>query len=37
MKILVVEVEMFHADRQTVMTKVIVTFCNFSKEPKTGK
>ena len=34
MKIRLVGAELFHADRQTDMTKLIVTFRNFVKEPK---
>lgn len=34
MKLLVVGVDLFRADRQTVLTKIIFTFCNFAKEPK---
>jgi hypothetical protein len=34
MKICPVEAELFYADGQTDMTKLIVTFCNFAKAPK---
>jgi len=34
MKILSVGVELFHADRRTDMTKLIIAFSNFSNEPK---
>jgi hypothetical protein len=39
MKIRPMETELFHADEQTNMTKLIVTFCNFanvSKKAVTG-
>jgi hypothetical protein len=29
-----VEVELFHAERRTDMTKIIVAFCNFAKKAK---
>ena len=35
MKIHLVRAELFHADRRTDMTKVIVVFRNFSNAPKT--
>jgi hypothetical protein len=35
MKICSVDAELFHADRQTDMTKLIVDFRNFANEPKT--
>jgi len=34
MKIHLVEVNLFHADRQTYMTKLIAAFCNFAKHIK---
>jgi len=34
MKILPVEAELFHADRRTDMTKLIVAFRNFANAPK---
>jgi hypothetical protein len=34
MKICPVEAELFHADRQTDMMKLIVAFRNFTKAPK---
>ena len=34
MKIRPLEAELFNADRRTDMTKLIVTFLNFSNEPK---
>jgi hypothetical protein len=34
MKILPVGAELFHADRQTDMTKLIVAFLNFVNPPK---
>jgi hypothetical protein len=34
MKILSVGAELFHADRRTDMTKLIIAFRNFSNEPK---
>jgi len=34
MKILIVGAELFHADRQTDMKKLLVTFRNFAKAPK---
>ena len=36
MKIRVVGAELFHADRLTVMTKLIVAFLNFVNDPKNG-
>ena len=36
MKIRSVEAELFHADGQTDMTKLIVAFRNFVNAPKTG-
>ena len=35
-KIRSVGAELFHADRQTYMTKLIVAFRNFAKAPKNG-
>jgi len=37
MKNLLVGAELFHADRRTDMTKVIVTFRSYSKAPKGTK
>jgi hypothetical protein len=37
MKIFVVGVDMIRADRQTVITQAVDTFCNFAKELKTVK
>ena len=34
MKVRPVGVELFHADRRTVMTKIIVAFSNFANVPK---
>jgi hypothetical protein len=34
MKILLLEAELFHADGQTYMTKLIVAFRNFANAPK---
>jgi len=34
MKISPVGAELFHVDRQTDMTKLIVTFCDFAEAPK---
>jgi hypothetical protein len=34
MKIVPVRAELFYADGQTDMTKLIVAFCNFAKAPK---
>jgi hypothetical protein len=34
MKICPVATELFHADRQTDMMKLTVTFCNFANAPK---
>ena len=36
MKIRPVGAELFHADGQTDMTKLMVAFCNFAKSSKTG-
>jgi len=35
MKIRSMEAEMFRPDERTDMTKLMVTLCNFVKEPKT--
>jgi hypothetical protein len=37
MKILLVRAEVFHADRQTDMAKLIVTFCKFTNAPEKVK
>jgi hypothetical protein len=34
MKIHPIEVDLFHADRQTYMTKLIAAFCNFANAHK---
>ena len=36
-KIRLVGVELFHADRRSDMTKLIVDFCNFSEAPKNAR
>jgi hypothetical protein len=36
MKIPPMVAELFHADGQTVMAKLIVAFCNFAKAPENG-
>jgi hypothetical protein len=36
MKVVSVEAELYHVDRRTGMTKLIVAFRNFSNEPKNG-
>jgi hypothetical protein len=36
MKILILEAELFHAERRTDMIKEIVSFHNFAKAPKPG-
>jgi hypothetical protein len=36
MKIFPIGTELFRADRQTDMTKLIVAFCNFANAPKNG-
>jgi hypothetical protein len=33
MKLRPLEAELFHADKETYMTKLIVVFCNFAKAP----
>jgi hypothetical protein len=37
MKVLAVGAELFHVDRWTDMTKLIVAFCNFANAPKNIK
>jgi hypothetical protein len=37
MKILPMGAELFHADAQMDMTKLIVAFCNFKKAPENVK